>query len=503
MYKIETPDKIYGRLFEEVQGKRLFKDSKQFVDAIPKSEPATILASYEASCQRDDFDLKNFVVTHFDFPEQEGSSYSEDAKKPVREHIESLWDVLSRQADSVSSDISLIPLPKPYIVPGGRFREIYYWDSYFTMLGQAASGRIDMLESMVENFAYLIDKLGFIPNGNRSYFCSRSQPPFFALMIKLLADKKDDPSVYIKYLTQLEKEYAFWMDGCDSLEKDGDSCRRVIKVGEGFLNRYWDDSDKPRQESYFEDLELVNISARNPDKMYRDIRAACESGWDFTSRWFSNYKNIESIRTSDIVPVDLNSLLYFVEDTLAQAYKMSGDLILSQKLSKRATIRRKNIQELFFDSSINFFCDIVLPDFKHSSALSLASIFPLFFRIASSEQAALCSEKLEKFFLKSGGWVTTLNYTGQQWDAPNGWAPLQWIVYRGLCNYGFDKQAQEGAKRWVDNNLYVYNKTGQLAEKYNVEEIGVSAEGGEYVVQHGFGWTNGVLLQMMNELGLD
>lgn len=502
MYKIETPDKIYKHLFNAVQCSGVFKDSKQFVDAKPKSDPDQILASYDNCHNRTDFDLKQFLSVHFDFPESEEIAYNEDGSRPIREHIEMLWDVLSRQADNVNADPSLVPLPKPYIVPGGRFREIYYWDSYFTMLGLAASDRVMMLESMVENFAYLIDELGFIPNGNRSYFCSRSQPPFFALMIKLLVDKKNDPSIYTRYLPQLEKEYLFWMDGSEKLKNDGEAYRRVIKVGKGFLNRYWDDSDQPRQESYSEDLKLAQTSARASNEMYRDIRAACESGWDFTSRWFINSGDIETIRTRNIVPVDLNSLLFFVEETLALSYKLIGNSLKEDEYRERAKLRKAHIQQLFFDKNKNFFCDILLPDLKHSSVHSLASMFPMFFNLASDQQANACSTKIEKEFLKQGGWVTTLNYTEQQWDAPNGWAPLQWVVYQGLSNYGFDDQAKEGAKRWVENNLHTYKQTGQLAEKYNVEKVGVSAEGGEYIVQHGFGWTNGVLVTFMDELDL-
>ena len=144
--------------------------------------------------------------------------------------------------------------------------------------------------------------------------------------------------------------------------------------------------------------------------------------------------------------------------------------------------------------------DLWLPDLRPGETHSLAAAFPLFFNLATPEQASRVTDKLQTEFLKPGGWVTTLNNSGQQWDAPNGWAPLQWIVYVGMRNYGFSDEAREGARRWVENNTSVYQSTGRLLEKYNVEEIGLFAEGGEYTVQDGFGWTNGVLLSFLSEL---
>ncbi len=502
MLKIETPDRIYKQLFEAVQSANLFGDSKLFVDAIPKRAPGTILKAYRKERQQPDFDLRAFVVNDFALPEKMEAAYEEDRQRSVREHIETLWDVLTRPADEAVDRSSLIPLPKPYIVPGGRFREIYYWDSYFTLLGQAASGRVEMLAFMVDNFAYLIDQVGFIPNGNRSYYCSRSQPPFFVLMVELLAETTNDDAVLGRYLPQLEKEYAFWMSGAEQLRKVGDASRRVIKTEGGYLNRYWDDSDQPRQESYIEDLELAEKSGRDPAQLYRDIRAACESGWDFTSRWFIDSRDMATINTSQVVPVDLNALMYHLEQTLAKACRLTGDLPRESVYAERARSRKQAIQSRFFDRESGFFVDLRLPDFVASPITSLAAAYPLFFRIATGEQAAAVAESIHTKFLKAGGWVTTLNHSGQQWDSPNGWAPLQWIVYKGLQNYGFDGRAKEGASRWIANNLKVYETTGKLVEKYNVEQLGLLAEGGEYTVQHGFGWTNGVLLQLMDELGL-
>jgi alpha,alpha-trehalase len=176
----------FGELFEAVQMARVFPDSKTFADCSPKFSDEEILANYEAQRGGENFDLKAFVDAHFNLPRQYASGFKADMDRSIEEHINALWPVLTRQADQGDRG-TLIPLPHPYIVPGGRFGEIYYWDSYFTMLGLEVAEKQDMIRNMVDNFAYLIDTVGHIPNGNRTYFLGRSQPPFFAMMVELLA----------------------------------------------------------------------------------------------------------------------------------------------------------------------------------------------------------------------------------------------------------------------------------------------------------------------------
>ena len=190
------PDQIYPKLFEAVQTSHIFEDSKTFVDATPKFDPAVILKSFIEQRQEDGFELASFLESNFKLRSIEEDVVESGKKRPVREYIELLWDILTRAKDTADQNSSLVALPRPYIVPGGRFQEIYYWDSYFTMLGLAASGRVELIENMVANFAYLIDQIGFIPNGNRTYFCTRSQPPLFALMVELLATVKQDQHIF-------------------------------------------------------------------------------------------------------------------------------------------------------------------------------------------------------------------------------------------------------------------------------------------------------------------
>ena len=147
-------------------------------------------------------------------------------------HIENLWTVLQRKSDLGIHGSSLLPLPYEYIVPGGRFREIYYWDSYFTMLGLKESGLHELMESMVRNFVHLIDNYGHMPNGNRTYYLSRSQPPVLSMMVDLLSEVKGE-KVYTHYYPAIEKEYLYWMD-------EYKTTRHVVKMPDGStLNRYY------------------------------------------------------------------------------------------------------------------------------------------------------------------------------------------------------------------------------------------------------------------------
>lgn len=492
------PDLRYGTLFEAVQMEQVFSDGKTFVDCTPKYSTSYIKAQYEAARTAANFDLKQFVEAHFDMPKQFATGYKSDITRTAQEHIELLWPVLTREPDQQDAG-SLVPLPHPYIVPGGRFGEIYYWDSYFTMLGLQTSGRDDMIANMTDNFAYLIDTFGFIPNGNRTYFLSRSQPPFFAAMVELLADIRGE-EVLTNYLPQLEQEYAFWMEGSEQLNESNTSYKRVVKLPDGsVLNRYWDNRAVPRAEMHHDDVETERVSNRPTEKVYRDIRAACESGWDFSCRWFEDVGNLSTITTTTIIPVDLNSLLFNLEQVLAKAWTLRGNSDKAAFYTEAAQARRKAVQQWCWSEEAGFFVDYSFYYQRPTGILSMAGAYPLYFELATAEQAAQAASVLERDFLKPGGFTSTLNMTGQQWDAPNGWAPLQWIGIQGLRNYGYDELAADARQRWIDLNLRVYRETGQMVEKYNVYNIDLEAGGGEYPLQDGFGWTNGVLLRLLEE----
>src|SRR5437588_10354825 len=300
-----------GSLFQAVQLSGIFPDSKTFVDARPLFPPSLIAARYDSARTVAGFDLRAFVERQFQLPQPVGAGVAPGVSRSrtLEDHIPALWPVLTRPPDPADTPPSLIPVPHPYVVPGGRFREVYYWDSYFTMLGLVASGRTDLVRDMLDNFAYLVETVGHIPNGNRTYYLSRSQPPFFAAMVGLYATATDTTQA-LRYLDALEAEHAFWMDGAERLGPGG-AYARVVRLSDGsLLNRYWDDRAEPRPESYRPDYELAQaLPQAQREAFYRNVRATAESGWDFSSRWMRDPKDLRTLETTDLVRVDLNRLL--------------------------------------------------------------------------------------------------------------------------------------------------------------------------------------------------
>jgi alpha,alpha-trehalase len=490
---IKTSPHTLQSLFEAVQLQNIFEDGKTFPDCLPKRSLDEIARDYDVQKDVANFDLKKFVLQNFTLPTAPASHYKSDPEKTTAQHIHDLWNELTRQPDAVAA--SLIPLPHPYIVPGGRFREIYYWDSFFTLLGLKVSSRTDLIQHMVKNFAYLIDTVGYIPNGNRTYYLGRSQPPFFALMVNVLAGLKKN--ILPTYLPQLEKEYNFWMRGSAEVTATQPALHRVVRMPDGnLLNRYWDEHDTPRPESYKEDVELARHAIQKPEVLYRHLRAAAESGWDFSSRWFKDENSFTTIHTTEIIPVDLNCLLFYLEKLISQAQHESGNQTQATKFLQLANARKATIRTYCWNAELNFFVDYDFTTQQQKQSLTLAAVFPLYFEVATPEQALGVEEMLRTQFLKAGGLTTTLFNSGQQWDAPNGWAPLQWMAYCGLRNYGFDDLATELKTRWLRTNDKVYTETGKMMEKYNVYSNQAEGGGGEYPNQDGFGWTNGVYLGM-------
>lgn len=495
---VRPPDKIYGPLFTDVQMNRIFKDGKTFVDCVPKKDPKAIADGYKALRNNPlvRYSLKGFVDENFSEPASPASGYVSDKSEPVMNHIQKLWSVLSHAPDVPVSGSSLLPLPNPYIMPGGRFREIYYWDSYFTMLGLQESGMYSMIENMINNFAFMVQQYGHIPNGNRSYFLSRSQPPFFSLMLDLLAAQYGN-RVYAQYQMTLQREYNYWMD------KTSAKGHTVTMPDGVVLNRYYDQDHVPRQESFQEDSSLALASkSRNLPQLYRDLRSGAESGWDYSSRWLADGQNLASIQTTKLVPVDLNCLIYHMELTLAKAYKETGDLVQSNYYSKLAGKRKKAIIRYCWSSADGWYYDYHIGRKRQSREMTLAGVVPFFIGLAPEEHINRVASTLEAKFLKAGGLTTTLKNTGEQWDAPNGWAPLQWMAIEALNNYNKKDLARTVATRWAELNIKVYKSTGKLMEKYNVVDTNLEAGGGEYEAQDGFGWTNGVLLKLMKMYNL-
>ncbi|EHL80908.1 MULTISPECIES: alpha,alpha-trehalase [Citrobacter] len=491
------PDILLGPLFNDVQTAKLFPDQKTFADAVPNSDPLMILADYRMQKNQSGFDLRHFVQVNFTLP-KDGEKYVPPAGQSLREHIDGLWPVLTRSTTTAEKWDSLLPLPEPYVVPGGRFREIYYWDSYFTMLGLAESNHWDKVSDMVANFAYEIDSWGHIPNGNRTYYLSRSQPPFFAFMVELLA-QHDGNDALKKYLPQMLKEYSYWMEGIETLQP-GQQNKRVVKLDDGtILNRYWDERDSPRPESWVEDIATAKSNPNRPaTEIYRDLRSAAASGWDFSSRWMDNPNQLGTLRTTSIVPVDLNALMYKMEKMIALASKAAGDDAKAAQYDGFANARQKGIEKYLWNDKEGWYADYDLKSHKVRNQLTAAALFPLYVNAAAKDRASKVATATQAHLLQPGGLATTSVKSGQQWDAPNGWAPLQWVAASGLQNYGQDTVAMDVTWRFLTNVQHTYDREKKLVEKYDVSTTGTGGGGGEYPLQDGFGWTNGVTLKMLD-----
>jgi alpha,alpha-trehalase len=464
-----------GALFEAVQSGRFFPDSKTFVDAVPKFSDQEIQRRYdEVLASGAKPDLRALLREWFDFPERQVS-------KPLRatttrQYVDKAWDRLTKSAVSPPSGSTLLPLPNPFVVPGGRFDECFYWDSYFTALGLVKVGRTDLVQGIADNLVHLQRTVGLIPNGSRTYLATRSQPPVLSLLVRLLPDP-------LPYLDALIAEHSFWI-----------APERVALVDGVALSHYWDSVNTPRQESYAEDVHTNGGDAAPCDR-FRHLRAGAESGWDFSSRWLDDPDDLATIRCADVLPIDLNALLVLLEHTIAALADRSGRGELVAPYRQRALARTAVLHSRCFDAVSGWFCDLELTG-ERRSQLSLAGVTALVANIADDVQAEAMRATLTQRFLAPGGLRTTLVTTDQQWDGKNGWAPLHWWAIEGLRAYGFTDEADEVCRRWLATCDRGFADDGVLLEKYDVEHPGAKVTGGEYEVQEGFGWTNGIYLAL-------
>ncbi len=356
---------------------------------------------------------------------------------------------------------------------------------------------------MVANFAHLIETYGHIPNGNRTYYLSRSQPPVFALMVRLLVSHEGG-GAYLRYLPALEKEYAFWMAGHEWVSDTQKAVRRVVRMPNGvLLNRYWDDDPRPRPEAWKEDLHVASDSLQSPEETFRNLRAAAESGWDFSSRWMGGDSLVGRLRTTDYVPIDLNGLLAKLEATLAEAHLVTGDQEGYLEWTARYQSRVSTINEYLWNPNLGAYADYHWPTDTVSNQLTLAAMFPLWLEQAEKGRAQTTANTVLARLERPGGLVTSEVHSGQQWDAPNGWPPLQYVSIIGLRNAGRFDDALRIARKWLSLNDRVFLSSGRMMEKYDVENPNRPAGGGEYLTQDGFGWTNGIYLKLKAEFSAE
>nr|XP_033774450.1 trehalase [Geotrypetes seraphini] len=526
----DSPIYCTGNLLKQVQTAKVFSDDKHFVDMGLRESPEQVLQKFQKlveSCPDGKVSrnqLLQFINLFFTPPGQEFepctlqdwhenpkilAKISDSKLRRWATNLHALWKSLGRK---IKEDVknhpelhSQIYVPYPVVVPGGRFREFYYWDSYWIINGLLLSEMRDTAKGMIANFLYLVEKYGMIPNGGRIYYLRRSQPPFLTLMMDCYMNKYNDYEFLRSNIHLLELEYGFWMRN-----------RSVIVSLDGknhTLNHYNVQVGDPRPESYSDDLELAeNFTEVTKQEVWAELKSAAESGWDFSSRWYvsgskGQTATLQNTRTSEIVPVDLNAVLCQTEHHLASFYKMLGNTSKAQEF-EAAKMRRMNaMQAVFWDETLGIWLDFNLNTRDRNKAFYPTNLAPLWAECVNSQSLV---EKAVQYLKKSeassyqNGIPTSLFQSGQQWDFPNAWPPLQHIVIHGLAKSSLpsaQEMAFQLAQNWIRTNFLAYEKYEAMFEKYDVIGDGKPGGGGEYEVQEGFGWTNGVVLQLLDTYG--
>ena len=435
----------------------------------------------------------------------------------------------------------LLYLENRYVVPGGRFNEMYGWDSYFIIRGLVQEGRIDLAKGMVENFFFEIEHYGALLNANRTYYLTRSQPPFLTSMILSVYDAqkaagRENREWLAKSYEYAVRDHALWTQAPHLAGSTG-------------LSRYYDFGDGPAAESVKDETghyrEVVSYILAHPEvdrellvpkapgqtspltvgatysvqvcdsastsakpecnvstevalsfDFYKGDRAMRESGFDISFR-FGPY----GAGTHHYAPVCLNSLLYKSEKDLEQMSTILGRKGEAEEWRQHAMKRKELIQKYLWDSERGLFFDYDFEQQARSTYEYVATFYPLWTGIATPEQARSVVQHLGRFE-QPGGLVTSPYQTGGQWDFPYAWAPNQLLAIEGLRRYGFEEDANRLSYRFLSMVIENFLRDGTIREKYDAvtrsSETQVTA--GYHMNIVGFGWTNGVFLALLHAL---
>ncbi|CAG9786382.1 unnamed protein product [Diatraea saccharalis] len=521
-----------GELLHKVQLSRVYSDSKTFVDLkLIQTENETLAdfskLMHDTNKNPSREQLTNFVDAHFlegdelsnwmppDFdPEPPILDQIIDPKlKQFAKNVIGIWAKLGRKVDpDVAKNpdrYSFLYIPNGFIVPGGRFKEIYYWDSFWMVRGLLISNMTQTAKGMIENLLYLVDKLGYIPNGSRKYYLGRSQPPLLAAMVSSYFEATGDLSWLAQHLSTVEKELQYWLDKKKVIVKFND--KKYV------LLRYLADENGngPRPESYYEDYtNALELPVEQREDFYLEMKSAAESGWDFSTRWFVTAGDVvghlTDVHATRILPVDLNAIF-------AGALELAGDF--RSRLKDRREAKKWYSLAKYWRSAIDHVMwdpvDGVWYDYDAQAKAPRRHFYPscatpLWSGAVDKSAAPAYAEKLVKYLLHSGGLdfpggiPSSVLYSGEQWDYPNAWPPMQSILIGGLDRSGNKDAralAKEQAKIWIRANYIGYSTWQKMFEKYSAVQPGHQGSGGEYKVQDGFGWTNGVALEFLQRYG--
>jgi alpha,alpha-trehalase len=481
-----------------------------------------------------------YFPADFQIPDSE-----RELEKTCAVRLEHLPSVIAKLGGFDASKIDphgLLYLPNPYVVPGGMFNEMYGWDSYFILRGLLREGKVDLARGIVENFFFELDHYGGFLNANRGYVLARSQPPFLTSMI--MAVYEAEKAVGPKDTAWLEKAYPYAVKDYQLWVND------PHLAGDTTLSRFYAFGDGPAPElgaesnSYFRgvvryfllhpedagpyltrlggmpaapsltgpsftefvcDSDASPLDGKNCDEVkkvgltnefYKGDRSMRESGFDISFR-FGPYGS----GTHHFAPVGLNSLLYKVEKDLEW---MSGELGKSQESSQwagRAAKRRRMIEKYLWNQDRGMFFDYDFTSHSQSSYIYATTFYPLWVGLATPAEAKAVVANL-KLFEQPGGLLMSRKETAAQWDYPYGWAPIQLIAIEGLRRYGFNEEADRVSLEFLSDVLKNFRRDGTIREKYNVttssSETQIKVGYSQNII--GFGWTNGVFLELLHAL---
>ena len=403
----------------------------------------------------------------------------------------------------------LLYLPRPYVVPGGRFNEMYGWDSYFIQVGLLRDGELRLARDMAENFLYEIEHYGQILNANRTYYLTRSQPPFLTRMILGVYRRTRDRAWLARAVPSVEKYYAYWASAASA------------HYAVGGLSRYWDEGQGPAPEvvaderdargrTHYDrvkefyrthevaDYDVAKFYDRARDELtpdfYKGDRSMRESGFDPSNRFGPFNADILSY-----APVCLNSLLYVYERDVAEIARELGRKREAGLWERLAAHRRNIVNTLMWDGRDGLYYDYNFERGDVRRYPFVTTFYPLWAGIATPRQAARVASNL-RLFERAGGLQTSTNRSGSQWDAPYGWAPMQLIAVEGLRRYGFRKEAERVSVNFLSLVLKEFVEHGTIVEKYDVEartsDLGDGLRFGYTSNEIGFGWTNAAFTEL-------
>jgi alpha,alpha-trehalase len=415
---------------------------------------------------------------------------------------------LPARADQVR-DHGLLYVPYPYVVPGGRFNEMYGWDSYFIQLGLLRDGELELARNMTDNFLYEIEHYGMILNANRTYFLTRSQPPFLTEMILGVYEKTRDRAWLRSTLPAIDRYYTFWTTPPHVIESIG-------------LSRYYDLGDGPAPEvladerdaqgrthydrvrEYYRTHTVVDYDVtqfydragdRLTDRFYKADRSMRESGFDPSNR-FGPF----SAAIVDYAPVCLNVLLYRMEQDAGRIHTVLGETSAAAEWQARAERRRRLVDRYLWDPAAGLYFDYNVQNGQRRPYPFATTFYPLWAGMSSPRQARQVVGNLARFEAP-GGILTSTETSGSQWDAPFGWGPLQLMAVGGLRRYGYQAHADRIARKFVSLVVQDFDAHHAIVEKYDVRrrssDLAAGLKFGYTSNEVGFGWTNAAVVELL------